>query len=64
VLVTSVLVHEPVLDVDASRTGAREVADEFLERRRRLVGILSDDIEKSFCLALETGCNNLLSVPI
>ena len=44
------LIHEPVLDVDSSREGAREVAHELLESRRLLPRIRSKDFEEFFGL--------------
>ena len=40
------LVHEPMLDVDASRVGAGEVTDQLFKRRQRLEGIFGEDVEQ------------------
>jgi len=44
------LIHEPVLDVDSSREGPGEIADELLEPRRLVPGIRSKDFEEFFGL--------------
>jgi len=49
------LIHEPVLDVDSTGTGARQIAHQSLERRRRLVGIPRQDGQQPLGLWLEVG---------
>ena len=49
------LIDEAVLDIDASRIGAGQIADQFLIGRGRLKRILSEDCEERFRFGLEAG---------
>lgn len=53
------LIHEPVLDVDSSREGAREVTHELLKSRRLPPGIRPKDLEKFFGLFAQTAGREL-----
>jgi hypothetical protein len=61
-LVLQNLVAQPVLDGDAPREGAVEVADEFLERRRGLKRVYLEDGEDLLGLRLQTGGDELLRI--
>lgn len=56
------LADQAVLDVDAAREGAGEVADELLERRRRTERVDRDHSEKNQSLLLEAALGELLGV--
>jgi hypothetical protein len=56
------LVNEAVVDVDAAREGAGEIAEEFFERRRRLERIDAEDFEQGFGFGIESGAAELLCV--
>jgi hypothetical protein len=53
------LIHEPVLDIDSSREGARQVANELFESRRLLPGIRPKDLEEFFGLFSKTAGRKL-----
>lgn len=61
-LATQDLVYEPVVNVDATREGAGEIAYEFLERRRGTEGILPQHLEQYLCSRLQTGATQLLRI--
>jgi hypothetical protein len=58
------LVNEAMLDIDSAGAGACQVAYQFLERRGRLVGILSEKGEQALGLGLEAGASDLLAVAL
>ena len=58
------LVHQPMLNVDPARTGAREIANEFLETRRRLSRILPQNLEKLLGLLLEPAAREFAGVSL
>src|ERR1035437_4426302 len=60
--IVEVLVEKAVLNADAPRIRAGQVAHELLEGRRRLVGVLCEDREQGLSLCLQAGCGKLLSV--
>jgi hypothetical protein len=41
------LIDQAMLDVDAARTGARQVTEELLKRRRRLKRVSSEESQES-----------------
>jgi hypothetical protein len=49
------LIYQPVLNVDASRVGTRQISNEFFVGRRSLERSLCEKIEKTFCLWPEIG---------
>lgn len=51
-----------MLDVDAPRVRARQVADQLFERRRILEWILLEDFERRLGFGSEPGCRQLLRV--
>lgn len=66
------LIDQPMLDIDSSRVGARQVAHQLFKRWRDFVGIDGDDFEqlfrlrfqarpqKFFCIAARLRCINQL----
>ena len=53
VLAAEELIDEAMVDVDASREGSVEIAEELLERRGRLEGIGAKDVEQGFRFRLQ-----------
>lgn len=58
-LVGKHLVHQTVLDVDASGVTAGKVSDEFLEPRWGRARVIGNDIEQSLDLGSEAGGGQL-----
>jgi len=56
------LIDESVLDIDAARISAGEVADQFLEGRRSPSGILSKNLEKFLGFPSEPAAGDLSRV--
>lgn len=54
VLLFEHLVHEPMMDVDPSRVGSCEIANQLFIGRRSLERILHDKSQQCFGLASET----------
>ena len=56
------LVDQPVLDVDPARIGSRQVANQFLKRRRSLIWILCQSGKQEFRFRLKTGSRQLFRI--
>ncbi len=56
------LVDQAVLNADAPRIRAGQVADELSEGGRRLVGVLAEHRQQELSLVLQAGCGQLPSV--
>ncbi len=56
------LIHQAVLDVDPPGIGASEVADEFLIRRRGLIGVVAEEVKQGFGFRTESRRRKFLGV--
>lgn len=56
------LIDQPVLDIDSPRICTRQIPDEFLERRRVLKGIFSEDFQENLRFRPKPGGGQLLRV--
>ena len=55
VFIVDHLVDQAVLNVDAAGIGPGEIADKLFERRRCLIGIVTQDIDERFGLGFKSG---------
>jgi hypothetical protein len=58
------LVNQAMLNIDSPRASTCQVTHQFLERRRRLVGISSEKVEQVLGLGLEAGAGDLLGIAL
>jgi hypothetical protein len=58
------LVNQPMLDVNSPRASTSQVTHQFLERRRRLVVVFSEQVKQALGLGLKTRASDFLGVAL
>ncbi len=58
------LIDQAMMDIDSPGTSACQVTYQFLEWRRRLVGILTQNTQQALCSELEAGTGDLPGIAL
>ena len=58
------LIHEPMLDVDASGIGSCEIPDQFFKRRRIRKRVISKEFQQSFNVRTKIQRGGLFRIPL